>query len=116
MYAVMPGSFLAELIEIGGGKLVGGSARAGYGRISKETILTANPDAILDVMAAMGAAGGDREAAWRELPELKAVKSGNVHAVVDEFVTHDSQMIAHTVALFARLLHPEVPASDWETH
>ena len=116
MYAVLPGSFLAELIEIAGGTVVGGSARGGYGRISKETILTADPGLILDVMAAMTATTGVPEAAWRELPELKAVKRGNVHAVLDEFVTHDSQMVARTALLFAHLLHPEVPPQEWEAH
>jgi hypothetical protein len=37
-----------------------------------------------------------------------------VHIVREEFVTHDSQMIAKTAVLFARILHPEVPAGDWE--
>ena len=52
--------------------------------------------------------------AWRELPELNAVRRSNVHIVREEFVTHDSQMIAKTAVLFARILHPEVPAGDWE--
>jgi iron complex transport system substrate-binding protein len=115
LYAVLPGSFLAEVIGIAGGRVVGGTAASGYGRISKETILAVDPDVILDVMAAMTATGGTPEAAWHELPELKAVKRGNIHAILDEFATHDSQMIGHTAALIAHLLHPEVPRQDWES-
>ncbi|MDE3160445.1 MAG: hypothetical protein KGM92_16900, partial [Acidobacteriota bacterium] len=59
-------------------------------------------------------AGPDPAAAWWQLPELNAVRRNNVHIVREEFVTHDSQMIAKTAALFARILHPEVPAGDWE--
>jgi iron complex transport system substrate-binding protein len=114
LYAVTQGSFLAELIEIAGGKLVSGSTRAGYGRISKETVLAENPDIILDIMpTSQTGTGPHPESAWAELPELHAVRRGQVHVVREEFVPHDSQMIARTAALFAHLLHPEVPQKDW---
>ena len=116
MYAARDGSFLAELVEIAGGRLVAAPAGPGYGKISAETVLTDNPDIILDLMTSNGNSGPDPAAAWRELPELKAVRGGNVHVVRDEFVPHDSQMIAQTAALFARLLHPQVPAAEWEAH
>jgi len=115
LYAVTEGSFLAELIEIAGGKLVAGSARAGYGRINKETVIAENPDIILDILpTSQGNAGSHPESAWDELPEINAVRRGQVHLVREEFVPHDSQMIARTAELFARLLHPEVAASEWE--
>ena len=114
LYAVTPGSFLAELIEIAGGRLIVGSTRAGYGRISKETVLAENPDIILDVMpASQSSTGPHPESAWSELPEINAVRQGQVHVVREEFVPHDSQMIGRTAALFARLLHPEVTSGDW---
>jgi cobalamin transport system substrate-binding protein len=116
MYAAREGSFLAELVEIAGGTVVAGPSGPGYGKISAETVMTENPDIILDLMSSNGNSGPDPAAAWRELPELKAVRRGNVHVVREEFVPHDSQMIAKTAVLFARLLHPEVPAADWEAH
>jgi len=116
LYAVTPGSFLAELIGIAGGKLVAGSTRAGYGRISKETVLAENPDVILDIMpASQTSTGANPESAWNGLPEINAVRRGQVHVVREEFVPHDSQMIGRTAALFARLLHPDVPPGDWES-
>jgi hypothetical protein len=39
-----------------------------------------------------------------------------VHEVRDEFVPHDSQMIAKTAVLLGRLIHPEVPTNEWESH
>ena len=78
-------------------------------------MLTVNPDVILDLMpGSKGDVGANPAAAWNELQELRAVKRGAVHVIRDEFVPHDSQMIAQTAALFARLLHPEVAARDWE--
>ena len=115
LYAVTPGSFLAELIALAGGKLVVRPTRIGYGKISQETVIATNPDVILDIEpASQNNVGPHPEAAWNELPEVKAVRLGHVHIVRDEFVPHDSQMVARTAALFARLLHPEVPAKEWE--
>ncbi len=112
LYAATEGSFLAELIGIAGGRVVGGAARGGYGRINKEAVLTADPQVVLDVMALNTAP--HPEAAWQDLPELDAVRHGRIYVVRDAFVVHDSQMIAKTAVLFARLLHPEVPAREWE--
>jgi iron complex transport system substrate-binding protein len=115
IYAALPGSFLAELAAIAGGDVVPGAAGTGYGKISAEMTLAANPDIILDVMSAPQTSTDPHpESAWRELPELNAVRRGAVHIVRDSFVPHDSQMIAKTAVLFARLLHPEVPAREWE--
>jgi iron complex transport system substrate-binding protein len=114
MYAAQPGSFLAELVEIAGGKVVAAPSGAGYGKISPENVLAANPDIILDILQSANA--GNAEAAWRELPELNAVRRGSVRRVRDDFVTHDSQRIAQTAVLFAKLLHPEVPVREWEVH
>lgn len=113
MYAALPGSFLAELVQIAGGKVVTAASGAGYGKISPETVLTENPDIILDLHSA---SPDKAEAAWNALPELNAVRRGGVHIVRDDFVAHDSQMIAKTAVLFARLLHPEVPSREWEVH
>ena len=115
MYAAMRGSFLAELIQIAGGEVVNGPAGTGYGKVSAEMVLRANPDVILDLMpSSKGDIGANPESAWRELPELNAVKRGRVYVIRDEFVPHASQMIARTAVLFARQLHPEVPAREWE--
>jgi iron complex transport system substrate-binding protein len=116
LYATTEGSFLAELIAIAGGKPVGGTSRLGYAKISKEAVLTINPEIVMDIMpASQNNAGPHPEAAWQDLPEISAVQHGRVYVVRDEFVPHDSQMIVKTAALFARLFHPEVPAREWET-
>ena len=114
MYAALPGSFMAELVEIAGGRVVGAAAGNGYGKISAETVVEENPDLILDIMpSSKGDIGAHPEGIWRDLPGLKAVQRGGVHVVRDEYVSHDSQMIARTAVLFARILHPDVPAADW---
>jgi iron complex transport system substrate-binding protein len=117
LYAVTEGSYLAELISIAGGTPSGGSSRLGYGKISKEALVTINPEVILDIEpGSQTNAGAHPEGAWQELPEISAVRHGRVYVVREEFVPHDSQMIAKTAVLFARLLHPEVTPREWERH
>ncbi len=117
MYAALPGSFLAQLAEIAGATVVPPATGAGYGKVSAETVLKANPDIILDVMASpQNGSDPHPEAAWRELPELQAVRRGAVHVMRDFFVPHDSQLIARTAVVFARRIHPEVPEREWEAH
>jgi hypothetical protein len=81
-----------------------------------EAVLAFNPDVILDLRASSKGGSAKPEAAWRELPELTAIRRGTVHEIQDEFVPHDSQMIAKTAVLFGRLIHPEVPPTEWEGH
>jgi len=115
LYATARGSFLTELLETAGSKVIAAPDRAGYGKISKETVVAMNPDIILDMAhGSQSKSDAELKAAWRELPEIRAVRSGRVYEVKDEFVPHASQFIARTVVLFARLLHPEVPAGEWE--
>jgi ABC-type Fe3+-hydroxamate transport system substrate-binding protein len=75
-----------------------------------EDLLAINPDVILDFIHGYNSTGrlsvGTLEA-WKEMPELKAVRTGRVHGVGEEFVPHAAQRIVLTAELFARLIHPE---------
>ena len=114
LYVVAKGSYLADLIELAGGAVIGPESKEGYERISKEAVVRLNPEAIFDFFhAPKGAFAEDEVATWQELAELDAVKKRRVYPIHDEFVVHSSQMVAKTAILFARLLHPNVPASEW---
>jgi iron complex transport system substrate-binding protein len=103
------GSFLAELVGLAGGRIAVPPAKDGYGKLSKEDLLAANPDVILDfVHGSDSRFAGNLMEAWREMPELKAVRSGRVYGVNEDYVPHASQRMAQTAELFARLIHPEV--------
>jgi iron complex transport system substrate-binding protein len=109
LYVATPGGFLAELVSIAGGRIIGTAAATGYGKLSKEDLLAMNPEIILEFTHGMQSRfAGDPLEAWGEMPELKAVRSRQVHGVDDDFVPHASQRMVLTAALFARLLHPEV--------
>lgn len=109
LYTATEGGFLGELVEAAGGRFAIPPAARGYGKLSKEDLLAANPDAILDFThGTKSRFAGNPMDAWRELPELKAVRTGRVYEVQEDYVPHASQRMLLTVELFARLLHPEV--------
>lgn len=108
LYTVTPGSFLAELVEMAGGRIAVPPEKLGYAKLSKEDLLAIDPDVILDfVHGEVGRFTGDPMEAWREMPELKAVRARRVHGVNEDYVPHASQRIVQTAELFARLIHPE---------
>jgi iron complex transport system substrate-binding protein len=107
MYAASQGSFLAELVEIAGGRCVGERMATGYSKISKEAVLTLAPDLIIDMVhGAKGVLAEDPASVWRDLPELRAVRQGRVYPVRDEFLPHASQFVADTAELLVRMIHP----------
>jgi len=102
------GSFLAELVAIAGGRIAAPPFQRGYEKLNKEDLLAMDPDVILDFIHGVKSrfAGGPMEA-WREMPELKAVRTHRVEAVMEDFVPHATQRMVQTAELFARLIHPE---------
>ena len=107
--AATDGSYLAELVGIAGGRIPLARAASGYSRFQKEDLLAADPDIILDfVHGPRSRLSGDAIEAWRELPELKAVRTGRVVEVNEDYVPHASQRIVQTAELFVRLIHQEI--------
>lgn len=109
LYVATEGSFLGELIGIAGGRSIAAPAKSGYGKISKEAVLTLDPEVIIDMVhGSKGRLGEHTEMVWHDLPELRAVREGRVYPIRDEFIPHASQFVADTAKLFMRLIHPEV--------
>lgn len=108
LYCVTGGSFLAELVDAAGGRIAVPPDKLGYAKLSKEDLLAADPDVILDFThGAVGRFAGNPLEAWGEMPELKAVRMHRVHSVNEDYVPHASQRMVQTAELFARLIHPE---------
>lgn len=109
LYTATAGGYLGELVHIAGGRMALAAAKTGYGQLSKEDLLKADPDWILDLNhKAPGRLAGDPLAAWNEMPQLKAVRNRHVRIVTEDFVVHSSQRMVETAELFARLIHPEL--------
>lgn len=109
LYTATEGGFLAELVTIAGGRVAAPKAPDGYGKLTTEDLLAINPEVILDFThGTEGKFAGDPIEPWRDMPELKAVHTGRVYGMNEDFLPHASQRIVDTAALFARLIHPEV--------
>jgi iron complex transport system substrate-binding protein len=109
LYTATDGSYLAELVGIAGGRIAVPPVELGYKKLAKEDLLAIDPDIILDfIQGPVSRFSGDPVDAWKEMPELKAVRAHRVYEVNEDFVPHASQRMVQTAELFAKLLHPEL--------
>lgn len=108
IYTATRGSFIDELIQIAGGDPVAPPGQEGYGKITKEAVLSLNPQVIIDmVQGSKGKFGEDPISVWDELSEVDAVRNKRIYPMSDEWVIHPSQFVGQTAKTFARVLHPE---------
>jgi iron complex transport system substrate-binding protein len=109
LYTATDGSYLAELVNIAGGRIAVPPVEHGYKKLNKEDLLALDPEVILDfIQGAKSRFAGDPLEDWKELPELIAVRAHRVYEVNEDYVPHASQRIVQTAELFAKLIHPEI--------
>jgi iron complex transport system substrate-binding protein len=82
--SVGPGSYLHELVELVGAENIAASTGKAWPELSKEAIVAAAPEVIIEL--APGATDDDKTALapWHTLPNLPAVKRGNLHRLKDD--------------------------------
>ncbi|HKR10826.1 MAG TPA: helical backbone metal receptor [Pyrinomonadaceae bacterium] len=108
LYTATRGSYIDELLQIAGGEPVAPPGQEGYGKITKEAVLSLNPEVIIDmVQGSKGKFGEDPISVWDELAEVAAVRNKRIYPMTDEWVIHPSQFVGQTAKTFARVLHPE---------
>ncbi|MGH9943220.1 MAG: ABC transporter substrate-binding protein [Pyrinomonadaceae bacterium] len=109
LYIATEGSFIAQLIEVAGGQSIAPPAAGGFGQISKEAIVSLDPEVIIDMVQSLADSklAEDPRAVWGELGQVKAVREGRVYPVRDNSVLHPSQFVGDTAQKFAALIHPE---------
>lgn len=108
LYTATGGSFISQLIEIAGGESVAPAAGGGFGKITKEAVVTLDPEIIIDMVqgARASSIAEDPLQVWRELSQVKAVREGRVIPVRDTSFIHPSQFVGRTAQKLAALLHP----------
>lgn len=109
LYAGTSGSFIAELVEIGGGEAVGPEFKTGWGLIQKEAVLAFDPEIIIDLMMQKtdGRLAEDTQAVWGELRQARAVREGRVRVLRDTTLIHPSHFVGRSARTFAETIHPE---------
>ena len=109
LYVATEGSFLEELIEIAGGEALSPTNQAGYGKMSKEAVMSLNPEVIIDmVQGAKGRLTENPLDVWLQLSGINALQNGRIFQMKETSVLHASQFIADTCRRFAKIIHPEV--------
>jgi iron complex transport system substrate-binding protein len=115
IYAAGPGTFIDDMIVAAGGDNVLKHSIGTYPIISKEEIVSLNPEVILDAsytakMASGIAAQDERrkryQNLWKQLPSISAVKNGRVIVLEDPALMIPGSEIAKNVGYFNRLFHP----------
>ncbi len=111
LVAVGPGSYLAELLEIAGGKNTLTETAVLYPRISLETVVRLNPDIILDASminqpgeSTAGLEEGLKEP-WLAHHELSAVRKGMVFGLTSECLVTPGPRVVEAVELLRARIH-----------
>lgn len=115
VWAAGPSSFYDELLELAGGDNAIEIDFVVYPEVSAEGLLTIDPDVILEVTAELDNRGLDRQTLrvdWDNLSTLRAVRSGRVYILDQEYMVIPGPRVARIVEQFARALHPDVDWSD----
>jgi len=82
-----------------------------YPELSHEGLIAVDADVVLDVVADGGVRGASVEEAaadWLKQGDLRAVRNGRVHVLMEDFVVIPGPRIVDTVRTFAEHLHPEL--------
>lgn len=113
LYSATEGTFFVELIEAAGGQSIAPPAAGGWGKITKEAVVSLNPEVIIDMaQSPQGKFAEDPQAVWRELPTVKAVREGRVYSLRETSLLHPSQFVGDSARRFAEIIHPETFKPD----
>ncbi|TPW16414.1 MAG: iron complex transport system substrate-binding protein [bacterium] len=108
IYAVGHPTFLDELLTMVGGRNVVPVDAGRYPIISKESLLTMNPDLILERHLGGLATPAQKSALiqlWKELPTLPAVRSGRVVVMDDDHMTINGIDLVNTGRKLGDVIH-----------
>lgn len=98
--------FYDELLRLAGGENVVRGETMALPTVSGEGLLALDPEVIIQVRndeESRGTSAAEIVAAWRSLAELRAVQTGRVFVVSDDYVTIPGPRFVKTLARFAEI-------------
>lgn len=111
LVAVGEGTFIHELIVTAGGRnMIKGPAP--YPQVGLEQVLAGRPEVIIVTTMARGVDMERVLAGWRSYPALPAVRLRRVHVVDSDIFDRPGPRLVEGLEILARLLHPELWASE----
>lgn len=107
IYVIGQNNYINELIEIAGGENVVKNDRFSI-KLTREAILTLNPDVIVEVNHEQPDKEEEILRIWKGLGESRAVRNGQVYILPTTVLLHPSQIIAEGAWVLAGVLHLEI--------
>ena len=107
IYVIGNNNYINELLTVAGGKNVVTMNRLAL-KISKESILSYDPDVIIEINHQEEENREEILQVWNGIKEAKAVKSKDIHVVSSYDLLHPSQRIIEGVLILAHILHQEI--------
>lgn len=111
VYVAGQHDFYNDLLQLAGGENVYTGARVMVPSISAEGIIRMNPDVIIDVFPEADDHQSDMvrvRQQWQQLDMVRAVQTGRVHVIQQDYASVPGPRIFQLLPEFARLLHPQV--------
>lgn len=106
IYVIGRNNYINELIELAGGENVVENTRLSI-KITKEAILTFDPDVIIEINHEQLDREKEILQTWSELKQSRAVQNDEVYILPSTVVLHPSQTIVDGAEVLIRILHPE---------
>ncbi|UCB57238.1 MAG: cobalamin-binding protein [Candidatus Omnitrophota bacterium] len=104
-------SFANEFIRYGGGENIFSDTAARYPRLSREEVLSRNPDVV--ILVTMGDITEKEKEYWQKFKDLSAAKARRIYIVDADKVCRPTPVSFLTgLKQVARVLHPEVFAQE----
>lgn len=107
IYVIGRNNYINELIEIAGGVNAVENGRLSI-KITKEAILTLDPDVIIEINHEKLDKEAEILGTWSTLAQSRAVRSGEVYILPSTVVLHPSQTIVEGARVLTDVLHPEL--------
>jgi len=102
--------FLHDLLELAGGENVFAGVRREAVQATTEAIISAAPDAIVELRTGPAPASGEIERerrSWDALPAVPAVRTGRIFVLVGDELVVPGVRVADTAERIAGVLHPD---------
>lgn len=111
VYVAGSDGFFDSIIALAGGENSYPPTSVRFPVVSAEGILWMNPDVILDLTSGVAQGQHDQETllgAWQQVADVKAVKTGRVHSLDQDYAFVHGPRFILLIEDLARLIHPEI--------
>ncbi len=101
------GTFVDDLIRLGGGRNIAETAQGKYPRFSLEEVLAVDPEVIILASMRSDDPLTEQRRWWERWKTITAVRQGRIHVLNSDLIHRPSPRIVDGLEQVARAIHPE---------